>query len=127
MIRGGNNLVAVIFDIDFTLRLEWLDNDSVYIAFLAGFYYIIVDIIPSVYLSMGIRIITQEYLEKQRAHTSVLATTSASIFTEREDSFIDNNWEAVENSNETYNRTTLSSNKNTGQDELENTVNTINY
>ena len=101
MIRGLNNLVAVIIEVDFTLRLEWLENNSVTMAVLAAIYYVIVDVVPSIYLSLGIKIITHEYNQRKNA-SHILQTTAISSFTYDENSNIDRPAEIYEDSLETY-------------------------
>ena len=87
LIRGSNNLFAAIVGKDFTLRLEWLENPSFWVAIGAGFYYMIVDVVPSVYLSLGIWIITHEYKER-KLQASYLSKTNSSGFSYDENSQI---------------------------------------
>mmetsp|Transcript_14012 Transcript_14012/g.12378 ORF Transcript_14012/g.12378 Transcript_14012/m.12378 type:complete len:114 (+) Transcript_14012:442-783(+) len=78
--RGASNLLSVILKINISLRLDWLDTQSIPLAVLTGLYFIIVDIIPSVYLSFGIWLVTQEYLKSKMSET-VLNSKTNGIFT----------------------------------------------
>mmetsp|Transcript_3363 Transcript_3363/g.2814 ORF Transcript_3363/g.2814 Transcript_3363/m.2814 type:complete len:117 (+) Transcript_3363:727-1077(+) len=77
MIRGANNLIGIIVNPEFTLRLRWVSISSIYFTLLGGVFYIMVDIVPSLYLSFGIWLNTNDYLNRQKEHNSIdqLATS----------------------------------------------------
>ncbi|CAI2373383.1 unnamed protein product [Moneuplotes crassus] len=110
VIRGINNFIVIILDGEETMRLQWLENDSVPIAVLLSLYFITVDVVPSVYLSYTIKVITQEY--KNRHKTRYSKNTSffrkQLSFGEVQHDLVDENSESYETSKETLDKSKAS-------------------
>jgi len=79
-LRGFINFLNLFFNIKAAFRLDWLDNQSISMAIMAGMYFIIVDILPCIYLSFGIWVVTTEYSESKKVDNA-LWETDRTIFT----------------------------------------------
>lgn len=99
MIRGITNLVTVILEGDETMRLQWLENDSLALVILLSIYYIVVDVIPSVYLAFSIKMVTSQYMKRYMSQNTKKDNTLQKKLSFGEDTFKEDS--LVENS-ETY-------------------------
>mmetsp|Transcript_21897 Transcript_21897/g.19439 ORF Transcript_21897/g.19439 Transcript_21897/m.19439 type:complete len:82 (+) Transcript_21897:696-941(+) len=70
-LRGFINFLNLFFNIKAAFRLDWLDNQSISMAIMAGMYFIIVDILPCIYLSFGIWVVTTEYSESKKVDNAL--------------------------------------------------------
>ena len=76
MIRGINIIFTIIFDDSKNeMALNWIDGNSIVSIILLGVYYFIVDVIPSMYLSFSIWMVTEQYKKKMEPLTSTMKST----------------------------------------------------
>lgn len=87
MIRGINNLVNSLNGTEGSLTLRWLDDDYILYNILWMFYAIIVDAVPSIYLSYSIYLVTQEYRNRYLSQNSMRGSSKQRKFSFEESSF----------------------------------------
>ncbi|CAI2368695.1 unnamed protein product [Moneuplotes crassus] len=107
LIRGATNLIVVILEGDETMRLQWLEKESIGVAIGLSIYFIVVDIIPSVYLSYSIKVITDDYRHRYLSQSSKIGNSYNNRLSFGEQSINDNNYEqsrSYETSSETLAR-----------------------
>jgi len=85
MIRGINLTVGVTFGDRYVIQEMWLSNKSMLYGILLGLYYVIVDIIPILYLSWGISKITTDDNNTKKHPIAWINTDINLIFTKSSD------------------------------------------